>query len=354
MTSSTNIRLSAIHRKGRELYPDGLNSDGVCVESYHVPNKGQVESMIAGLSLRKAAVAVAYGSNIDITSGGQIVENWTDADGNAQSFTPDVGARALVYGQADPRDNGIYIVSGDGTWQRSFDADDPVELPTGSRVKVLHGEFAGQDFELAEDKPTFGVDAITFSRIGASSGQAIDISYDSTANSLITGANVQDALDTLDATLLSMDQHNTDERNALAQVVSDADTVLSDAINQVAADLAAEIVATNDEHTQMVADLAAEATARQTGDDQVLAALNAQRQHVGNTVIPSDGHIDIVLSLNVLPSSIEVYEVQNDGLMPIGELITRKILSDEGGVVQTLRLSNDHLNDITVQTVIKY
>ena len=354
MTSSTNIKLSAIHRKGRELFPDGLNSDGACTESYHVPNRGHVLSLIASRTQHKNPVAIAYDENVDIATGGQVVENWTDSAGNAQSYTPDIGARALLYGQTDATENGIYTVNA-GAWTRTEDADSAEDFPIGVRVLVRFGEFAGRDYMIGTGLPVVGTDDITFAVTGASASDAIDSAFDATNVTNFTGTNVQEALESVDAAFVAADWNNSIAIANLTTTVTDADTVLTNAVNQVAADLATEIAATNDDVTALTQSVTAEATARQTAVAAVEAAATARRQDATIT-IPADGDESITLSQNLLPASFEVYQVDlvNNKQVSIKDTVPVEFINDVNGVVTSMKLMNEDSTDLNVKVVIKF
>ena len=354
---------SSIVRKDRVHYTQGLSSAAPATEWNHVLNKGQTESLIAGLGLTKTGVAIAYDANVDIATGGQVAEDWVDSDGLSQSYTPDIGARALLIGQTDASENGIYTVNA-GAWTRTEDADESSELPAGASVKVLNGEFANQRYDLVESNPNVGVDDITFIRHKGGSGSAVDIGFDSTGTSLTTGDNVQDAIATLDFTVTLMDAGQTAALNSLAQTLGDADTVLANAINTLDTDLTAninqlnnelqaEIVAGNDADTQLATDLNTESVARQDGDNAILNTIALMRQNVNESVIAAGQSLPVQLIDTVAPASVTVYQVVGDELVDVTETIERRLVK-VGGAVTTLELKNASDVDITVEAVIKY
>lgn len=93
----------------------GINANGQSITGLPTPvnatdatTKGYVDSVVQGLNLKQAVIAVATG-NITL-SGTQSI------DGVSVS----VGQRVLCVGQSDPKTNGLYVVAS-GNWARPLD-----------------------------------------------------------------------------------------------------------------------------------------------------------------------------------------------------------------------------------------
>lgn len=175
-------------------FPVGIKTTVTASAGTDIPNLSQVQSLVAGLSNVKEAVAVDADSNFDIATGGlPIIDAYQVLDGD----------RVLLHSQTDTTENGIYI-AGAGAWTRATDADQASELPTKTSVTVLNGTHAGRKYELQEDEPVVDTDAQTWIVTAASSSAAVDTTADDTNFNAITGTNVQAALDSIDDTLVGV------------------------------------------------------------------------------------------------------------------------------------------------------
>lgn len=167
----------------------GLKTNTTAVDSAHIPNLGQIQSLIAGNLSIKEAVATESESNFDVVTGGlptldnyQLVEN----------------DRVLLHSQTDPVENGIYIAKA-GTWIRATDADEASELAPFTQVSVLNGDHAGRVYKLSNTiSPVVNTDAQNWVVTSASSSAAIDTTVDSSNFTRLNGTNIQEALDSAD------------------------------------------------------------------------------------------------------------------------------------------------------------
>jgi hypothetical protein len=105
----------------------------------------------------KQAVRFAVSTNIDLS------EDLVDA-ASLGGVTAATGDRALLYGQNDPAENGIYIVAASGAASRAtdFDSLSPVDEITRAWVPVQEGTHAGKVFVQYGTVTTLGTDDINF------------------------------------------------------------------------------------------------------------------------------------------------------------------------------------------------
>lgn len=79
-----------------------------------------------------------------------------------------IGNRILVAGQSTASQNGIYVVQtvgtgSNGTWVRSFDANDGTRLTAGMQTAISEGTYAGKRWQLNTPDPiTVGITGLTF------------------------------------------------------------------------------------------------------------------------------------------------------------------------------------------------
>jgi phage-related tail fiber protein len=85
-----------------------------------------------------------------------------------------VGDRVLVTAQAQPQDNGLYVVSTDG-WTRAVDADNSLEVTPGLFIHVEQGTVNGDSlWQLVTDAPiTLGSTGLQFEMIAGGSGAGV-------------------------------------------------------------------------------------------------------------------------------------------------------------------------------------
>lgn len=136
--------------------------------------KYYVDAARSGLDIKNSVKAATTG-NIDL-SGTQIIDD----------VALSVGDRVLVKDQANPVQNGIYIVAS-GSWNRSTDADHPAELNPGTFVFVEQGT--------VNDNTGFVVVSNTATTIGI---DQIIWTLFSTSGTLVAGAGLSKTGYTLD------------------------------------------------------------------------------------------------------------------------------------------------------------
>jgi hypothetical protein len=89
-----------------------------------------------------------------------------------------IGNRVLVAAQGTASQNGIYVVQilgtgSNGTWVRSFDANDGTRLTSGTQVSIGEGTDAGKLYRLTTPDPiTIGSTGLTWVYIGGNPGGA--------------------------------------------------------------------------------------------------------------------------------------------------------------------------------------
>lgn len=124
----------------------GINyvaNTGFQVDTSIIATKAYADSIAQGLDIKQSVVAA-------------FTENVVLADG----APPTPGARYLFIGQTDPSENGIYVVSGTGTWARPSDAIVGTTLTKGAFVFVEGGTYAGHGYVATE----VGQQQITFTQ----------------------------------------------------------------------------------------------------------------------------------------------------------------------------------------------
>lgn len=167
----------------------GVQTNVTATESAHIPNLGQIQSLIAGNLSIKEAVATESGANFDISTGGlPVMDNYQLVEND----------RVLLHSQTDPIENGIYIAKS-GAWVRATDADESSELAPFTQVSVLNGDHAGRVYKLTNTTaPTVGTDAQTWVVTSASSSAALDTTVDNSNFNRLTGSNAQEVFDATD------------------------------------------------------------------------------------------------------------------------------------------------------------
>ncbi len=125
----------------------------------HPATKAYADALKAGFDF-KDSVRVASTANLTL-SGTQTI------DGVAVI----AGDRVLAKNQTTGADNGIYVVAA-GAWARATDADVSAEVSAGMTVPVAEGTANGDSawFLTTNDPITLGTTALTFSKLGPSSG----------------------------------------------------------------------------------------------------------------------------------------------------------------------------------------
>jgi hypothetical protein len=117
---------------------------------------------------RKDAVHVATTANVDLSSA---LDNGSTIDGE----TLVTGWRVLVKDQANPEENGIYVVPASGAASRAADADSSAEVTMGMSTWVLLGTaHENQEWTLSTPDPiTLDTTELTFVQTGASAGSGV-------------------------------------------------------------------------------------------------------------------------------------------------------------------------------------
>jgi hypothetical protein len=104
-------------------------------------NKAYVDSTAQGLDVKASVHAATTTAGTLATS----FENGDTVDGHTLS----TGDRILIKNQADPKENGIYVVNASGAPTRAADADTDGELTKGSFVFVENGSQASTGWVLS-------------------------------------------------------------------------------------------------------------------------------------------------------------------------------------------------------------
>lgn len=157
-----------------------------------IVNLRTAELILANRTNVKDAAQVATIANIDLATGGLLV-----VDG----YQTLEGDRVLVKEQTNPVENGIYTASA-GAWVRTSDADEDGEITTGMQIFVINdGTHAGHGHRYvmnSTDPIVIGTDAINFVVDLAIAGHADELAVDDANFDVLTGTNVQTALDSAD------------------------------------------------------------------------------------------------------------------------------------------------------------
>jgi hypothetical protein len=154
---ASDANLASLFTPGFTVYAvEGSQEGGWVFANPANPSLGTTGLLFVPVSATQAyapvAAATTTGSSI-VLSGLQTVDAVALA----------AGQRVLVKNQANPRQNGIYVVS-TGAWQRAGDADTAAELRAGSYVFVGGGtENGSKGFVLDDDAVQVGLTPLTFS-----------------------------------------------------------------------------------------------------------------------------------------------------------------------------------------------
>lgn len=114
-----------------------------------VASKSYVDAQVSAAQNNwdyKEVVRFALTSNIDISTA--LVDG-----ASLGGVTAATGDRALLTGQTDASENGIYIVAASGAASRSSDANSNAEVTQGMHVEVAEGSLAGAAFLLVTANP---------------------------------------------------------------------------------------------------------------------------------------------------------------------------------------------------------
>lgn len=189
-------------------FPVGIRTTKSALTDQDIPNLAQVQSIVAGNSSVKEAVAAESDTNFDLGTGGlPILDAYQVLDGD----------RVLLHSQTDSIENGIYIAN-PGAWQRASDADEQSELAPYTKVTVLNGDNSGRTYQLLNTTaPVVGTDGQNWAVVSQFSGAAADTTLNETNLSNFSGANVQAALESVDD---AFDIATTDLESVRARVSS--------------------------------------------------------------------------------------------------------------------------------------
>lgn len=160
-------------------------------------NKTYVDAAIAGNQSVYDSVRVEADSNIDIATGGLLT-----IDG----VTLVADDRVLLTAQTTASENGIYVAAS-GAWSRADDMPDAHEVKAYSHVFVREGTtYGGHEMKLQTSNvsETVGTDALVWVHAYTIDNDSAHIDYDSTGNVVITGTNVDAALDDAEAALAAL------------------------------------------------------------------------------------------------------------------------------------------------------
>ncbi len=175
----------------------GAQTTHHAVEPQEIPNLGQIVSLIAGIDKTKEGVRVLqFFASTEVVSGGLPEIDGVQIEEND---------RVLVVGQADKKQNGLYLAKDTGTaWVRTEDADESIELLPYTHVNILEGNSrAGQRWYLdADDAIDPGVDEQVWRIENVGATLANDIAFDHSGTTYLTNkSNVQAALKQVDSQL---------------------------------------------------------------------------------------------------------------------------------------------------------
>jgi hypothetical protein len=107
----------------------------------------------------KASCRVVTTTNVTLSGGAPAIYDGVSLN---------IGDRVLVTAQNTASQNGIYVVQSagtgsNGTWVRSFDANDGERLTAGLQTNISEGTYAGKNWRLTTPDPiTVGVTSLTF------------------------------------------------------------------------------------------------------------------------------------------------------------------------------------------------
>ncbi len=173
---------------------DGGTITGTATNPTDLVNLQTAQALLAGETNIKDFCLVASVADIDLASGGLLsVDGYQTLEGD----------RILVRSQTNPVENGIYNASA-GAWTRASDSDDDGEIVTGTQVFVSD---SGHDhahiyvMNTTDDNLIIGTDPQNWVIKQAVTGHAQDVGIDSANFDIISGSNVQTAIDSADDVL---------------------------------------------------------------------------------------------------------------------------------------------------------
>lgn len=156
-----------------------LTNVGAATTGGDVPNWTQIQNLLNGIKWKDAVRAAT-------TAAGDLTTDFEDGD-VVDGVTLATGDRLLVKNQADPTENGIYVVAASGAPARAVDADSGAEL-VSAQVPVTSGTAnADKVFTCTNDSITLGSTSITFTALPSVIGALI------AANNLSDVASVSTA-----------------------------------------------------------------------------------------------------------------------------------------------------------------
>lgn len=161
VTSSIQTQLNAKLNLSGGTMSGPLLLAGAPTLSNEAATKQYVDNAMLGLSVKDPVVAATTGP-------GNLATDFEDGE-SLDSVTLATGDRILIKDQADPTENGIYVVAASGAPSRSSDADTWAEL-VQAYILVLQGAVNSATGWLCTIAPggTLGVDPVTWAQFSSS------------------------------------------------------------------------------------------------------------------------------------------------------------------------------------------
>lgn len=169
----------------------GLETAIQATASNDIPNLSQVEGLIAGAAQTFDAVRVETTANVDLATGGLLT-----IDG----VTLVADDRVLVASQTTDTENGIYVAAA-GAWTRAADMAAGSTAKAYASVFVMEGTTHGGHTMKIDSTTdvTVGTDSMGWVHAYTFDNDSAHHDYDDSGNTVVTGANVQAALDAAEA-----------------------------------------------------------------------------------------------------------------------------------------------------------
>lgn len=213
-----------------------------------IVNKNYIDTVAAGLKVVASVVAATlpeFGSGLGLYAGDDM-DDVTLADQD----------RVLLKDEPNAEDNGIYVIHASPTAPtRAADYDSDIEVKGGTFTTVLGGTInANTQWAQTTEYPTLGTDPLRFSKLGIASS-VISVNSQTGAVNL-TASDI--GLDQVDNTAdlykpVSFDtQAGLDSKVNLINLSKDGVGVLSDIVDNPAADFTQSVVLVTDHHGKMV------------------------------------------------------------------------------------------------------
>lgn len=299
----------------------GLETTVTATGNNDIPNLAQVQSIVEGhIVIYDAVRAHEHDANVDTATGGLLT-----IDG----VTLVAGDRVLLSAQTSSVDNGIYVAAS-GAWSRAADMDTGDTVKPYSSVYVTDGT-AGAGHKMyvqATADVTVGTDAMVWVHGHTFDNDAAHIDVDDSGFTVISGTNVQDALDSADT------------------AVGNLDTRLDDLSGVTGSDLGTFTGTTITDNNDIKCALQELETGLEGIDvsGQVQTYYDGQKYKVTGQALPQ-GWTTITHNLNDLhPSSIEIYDVGNNRMTDAFNIETLD--------VNSLRIQNETTIGLTDMIVV--